>query len=303
MAPRAKTERAKTQIRDLDFAIRAFFKTAGYGVVSEVYPETDEEIWRFELRKPLPHDLSVRVGEILHNLRSALDNMLAEIVVTVAKRSDTKVEFPFGRDFSEFEAALGKQKKLPADAVELIKALKPYNGGDPLLWMLHSVNRQDKHRMGLVPINLRTEGFVSYLSLRYGQGLVIGSRSGQHLTAPRNITDVDYIRHAVKDRVWGAYGTILVDLISGLPADVPRPGERITWIKFENVGAGSAKGSFEFFVATPGTKIKTDFQPSFDVAFRDIGGFERKPIVHVLAQLRDLVERILLTFERRFFPK
>jgi hypothetical protein len=297
IAPFAKAERAKTQINDLDLAIKAFFEATPYEIVSEVYPEANEEVWRFQLKRKLPHDLLVLVGEIFHNLRSALDQMLAEIVVRVSKRSEAGVEFPFGLDFDEFKTALRKQKKLPDDAIPLIEGLQPYKGGDPLLWLLHSANRRDKHRMGLVPVNLRTEGKVSYLSLRYGQALILGSRGGQHLACEPKITDADYVRLAVKDRSWGAYGTSLLDPVSGLPT-VPFQKAHLS---FDNLGPGTAEESYEFFTATPGTKFKTDFEPSFDVAFRDVGGLERKPIVHILTQLRDVIERILLKFEKRFF--
>ena len=80
--------------------------------------------------------------------------MLSEIVVKISKKSNSSVGFPFGRDFGEFEAALLKQKKLPMDVIAMIRTLQPYNGGDPLLWMLHNTNNRDKHRFGLVPINL-----------------------------------------------------------------------------------------------------------------------------------------------------
>ena len=235
-----------------------------------------------------------------HNLRSALDQALAEIVVRISNRSEAKVEFPFGLNFGEFQAALAKQKKLPPDAAALIERLQPYKGGDPLLWLLHSANRKDKHRMGLVPVNLRTEGKCSYLTLRYGQALVLGSRGGQNFICQRRITDAEYLLLALKNASWGAYGLMALDPITGLPVNPLL--DQGTRIHFDNLGPGSAEESFEFFTATPGTKTKTDFEPSFDIAFRDVGGLERKPIVHVLSQLRDLVERILLTFERRFFP-
>jgi hypothetical protein len=203
MAPFAKAERAKSQINDLNLAIRDFFKATPYEIVSELNAEADEEIWRFQLTRKLPHDLSIITGEIFHNLRSALDQMLAEIVVRVSKQSEDGVNFPFGLSLDEFETALRKQKKLPEAAKTMIAALKPYKGGDPLLWLLHSANRRDKHRMGLVPVNLRTAGKVSYLSLRYGQALVIGSRGGQHLACERRITDADYLRLAAPRQILG----------------------------------------------------------------------------------------------------
>lgn len=298
IAPFAKIERAKTQINDLDIAIKAFFASVGYEIVSECYPEADEEVWSFQLRGKLTHDLSVRAGEILHNLRSSLDQMLGEVVVKVTKRSESGVEFPFGLDFGEFETSLGKQKKLPADAIQMIRNLQPYNGGDPLLWLLHSTNRRDKHRMGLVPVNLRTGGTESYLSTWYGQALIIGSRNGTHGIIPRWITSQDYVRLAGDGRPSGLYGLCTLDPILGTPISA-YPGITST---YDNLGPGRAEESYEFLTTTPGTKFKTDFEPAFDVSFGNIGGLERKPIVHVLSNLRDLVERILLTFERRFFP-
>jgi hypothetical protein len=297
-APFAKTERAKSQIQELDQTIKSFFKSTPYQIVSQVDPEVDEETWRFQLTSKLPHELALRTGEIFHNLRSALDQMLAETVVRVSKRSETGVEFPFGLTINDFETSLRKQKKLPPDGTTMVRELKPYKGGDPLLWLLHSANRRDKHRMGLVPVNLRTAGKVSYLSLRYGQALVIGSRGGQHLTCQRTITDADYVRLAVQDRCWGAYGTSVLDPVSGVPL-VSHPCAHLS---FDNLGPGTAEESYEFFTATPGTKFKTDFEPTFDVAFRDVWGLERKPIVPILAQLRDLIEHVLLTFRDRFFP-
>src|ERR1017187_8892501 len=109
LGPLLKAQRAKTQIQELNVALRAFLKSTSHKIVSEVYPETDEEIWRFELSKKPSHELSILTGEILHNLRSALDNMLSEIVVRISKKTDSKVEFPFGRNFDEFEAKLLKQ--------------------------------------------------------------------------------------------------------------------------------------------------------------------------------------------------
>jgi len=203
IAPFAKTERAKTQISELDHAIKSFFESASYEIVSNCDSETDEEVWRFQLSRKLPNDLSVRAGEILHNLRSSLDQMLAEIVRRISQRSEARVEFPFGTDFGKFEVALRKQDKLPADAAKMIRELQPYEGGDSLLWLLHLTNRLDKHRMGLVPINLRTTGKVSYLSVWYGTALVIGSRSGQHLENKHRFSDADYVRLAGLGRAWG----------------------------------------------------------------------------------------------------
>ena len=57
----------------------------------------------------------------------------------------------------------------------------------------------------------------------------------------------------------------------------------------------------EVLAAVPGTEFYCDIQPSLDVAFRNVEGLEHEPVVAVLHQMSQLVQRILLTFERRFF--
>lgn len=206
IAPFAKVERAKAQIQELELAIKSFFDATPYQVVRNLNIEANEEIWGFRIPTDIPPAISVMVGELFHNLRYSLDQMIAEIVVRISKRSEARVEFPFGRDFGEFETALLKQKKLPVDATTMIRALQPYQGGDrPII--------------------------------------------------------------ASEDGVFG----------------VPDEG-------------------MEFLTATPGTKFKTDFQPSFDIALHDVGPLETESVIYVASNLRDLVERILLTFEGRFFP-
>jgi hypothetical protein len=58
----------------------------------------------------------------------------------------------------------------------------------------------------------------------------------------------------------------------------------------------------EFLAIVPGTKVDTDCKPTIDVAFTKTPGLEREPIGIALHQMRQLVEGILLTFEKRFFP-
>jgi hypothetical protein len=61
--------------------------------------------------------------------------------------------FPVASDQSEFERAEVQKsiKKLSAEAIAMIHAVKPYQGGEDLLWSLHKLDKTDKHRM-LCPI-------------------------------------------------------------------------------------------------------------------------------------------------------
>src|SRR5258708_12226011 len=51
IAPFAKTERAKSQINDLNLAIKSFFETTPYEIFSQFDPQANEQICRFQLTR------------------------------------------------------------------------------------------------------------------------------------------------------------------------------------------------------------------------------------------------------------
>lgn len=56
-----------------------------------------------------------------------------------------------------------------------------------------------------------------------------------------------------------------------------------------------------FMTIPRNTKLEAQVNLALDVAFREVGPVKGKPIVGILNDLADIVERILLTFETRFF--
>jgi hypothetical protein len=252
-----KVERTKSQIDDIKKRIQAFADSNPYKVVSEVDPTGKEEVWFFKLTSGVPDDLAIVVGETLHNLRSPLDQTISAISVQ-AGHSGKHVTYCFGTDEQSFKSALAKQKKLlPADALDLIAASKPYPGGNDLLCALHDLNKGDKHYQELVPINLNQTWRCGFLAVeKGGRALIIGGRDAGHL-----VTD-NYVPLARP----------------------PCPEDR-----------------FEFMTTTPGSKFHTDMRPAINVAFGKVQSLKREPIVAALDQMRQLVDGILLAFEKRFF--
>jgi hypothetical protein len=57
----------------------------------------------------------------------------------------------------------------------------------------------------------------------------------------------------------------------------------------------------EFITVTPGAKFEADLKPMFDVTLAEIPAFKREPIIITLHQMSQLVEGIVLAFEKRFF--
>lgn len=94
----------------------------------------------------------VMTGEIIHNLRSALDLMLCALVRRSDAESDCSgIEFPI-RSAAPAEGEQLKELKVVKnpDAVAKIEAHQPYTASDPMshpLWLLNKLNNWDKHRV------------------------------------------------------------------------------------------------------------------------------------------------------------
>jgi len=57
----------------------------------------------------------------------------------------------------------------------------------------------------------------------------------------------------------------------------------------------------EVFTSTPGAKVYANVQPTLNIAFRDIEGFEGEPVVKALETMRQAASCILSEFMRTFF--
>jgi hypothetical protein len=281
----AKIDRGQTQIEELNAEIGRFIDIRPYEIVSKYDPGRDEQVWSFRVTKNIPRVIPVIVGEVLHNLRSALDQMVCAIALQHSgKTKDTY--FPFGTSASHFEAQLTeKGKQLPSDARDMIRAVKPYPGGNDLLVAMHHLNRADKH-INVAPVNLRTTTNTgNYLVMKRGVMLVIGSRRAQRhieLAKPRP-TVAEIAAMEQTGTPTGIYN-LLMSGITVFGTDGCTPEE-----------------SFEFLTTTPNSEFETDVKPTIDIAFQDIQGFELEPIVAVLFQMRECTQRICLPFLGRLF--
>jgi hypothetical protein len=103
------------------------------------------------VKNEVPCHLSVIIGDVIHNLRAALDLLASDLVLMVG--GNTKdVYFPFSNDADGFEEMIKKRHFDHAgeDIVGIVRSLKPYKGGNDLLRALHDLDITDKHKT-LIP--------------------------------------------------------------------------------------------------------------------------------------------------------
>jgi len=150
--------RAKKHIRDLKRSMQAFTKRKPYRIVTEPYTDGIHEVLKLKARrKRLPDSFSDIAADAAENLRASLDHAIFAIAVdigTPTKRLDD-VYFPFARNESLIASRIARCcPNFPKSFVALLGTLKPYNGGNQMLWALNEVCRKTKHRL-LVPMDFR----------------------------------------------------------------------------------------------------------------------------------------------------
>jgi len=153
---RVKVEWAKKHLRDLATEILALEHT--YVVIrkddSEVPPHPITLIQRdvqFPRVPVLSFNAVCLAGDIVHNLRTALDHLAQQLALIGCPQLSQKelrgVEFPIAETLAKYEADKARKVRgMRPLAVKAIDALRPYKGGNDSLWRLHELDIIDKHR-------------------------------------------------------------------------------------------------------------------------------------------------------------
>lgn len=146
---RRKLARSKKHITDLDWQVMAFLNGNPYAEVREPDPQRPNHIvFKIKLVRPLPSGLDEIVGDAVNNMRSALDHAGYEIAVASGRTDPQHAYFPiFGSAANFDKSARSRCKDVPDEIFAFFRALKPYKGGNDLLWALNRIAVGDKHRV------------------------------------------------------------------------------------------------------------------------------------------------------------
>lgn len=177
-----KIKWAYKHIAELETAILAFKGTDPYAVMPKRDPETGRIKYCIAEAPDVPVEISLLSGEIIQNLRSALEYLIVQILDAEGKKPDTRTGFPIYDTVESFEADPFRKIELiqRQSAIDKIKDTKAYKGGNDALWKLHRLNIRDKHhllivvganfstvdvfahfkRMGIMPPQIKTRGLL-----------------------------------------------------------------------------------------------------------------------------------------------
>src|ERR1700683_2196431 len=159
-----KISRAKSHLSDLERTIKGAFDSERYQFRFEYDAKaTKHPLWvdPFPL---IPPEWSVIIGEILFNLRSALDHLAYQLVILDKGTPTDQTKFPVRESPFDIKGKpISINSQLPIKDPKILAALEecqPYTGPDGeiyppdenFLWLLHRLNIIDKHRLLLVAI-------------------------------------------------------------------------------------------------------------------------------------------------------
>jgi len=173
-----KVDRAYKHLVDFQLEVSRFFGPPfPYEIISEDDSQAEERTYYLRVHKEIPPEFSALIGDIAHNLRSALDHLawhLVQIGPVFPKAKDRDIYFPIFEDASEY--GKGKMRKIRGmsdAAIQAIDDIKPYGRldksnpmagiGNLAVYWLTAINLQDKHRLlipawGAAPAHTITKG-------------------------------------------------------------------------------------------------------------------------------------------------
>jgi len=152
---RLKIERAKEHFTILGSELLAWANTKSMRIVKETNDTGSIHRVFVEVIEQAPLDRwSLVAGDCVHNLRSALDNLVYAVAIYQTGKSppqDEKVlQFPIVSKQANFSGQVYRIKSLSPAVQTEIEKLQPYNRPHfqlpPLLELLSELNNQDKHK-------------------------------------------------------------------------------------------------------------------------------------------------------------
>ena len=150
---RLKVKQADQHTLSLNEKLVEFLQTDFYSFVVERDENSGKTGLRFVLNPSFSEEAGLIIGDTVHNLRSALDNLWWELVDRCGGTCDENTYFPIAKSLERLERVI-KDRKIEAigmDFAELLREkFKSYKGGNDALYGLHELNNIDKHRL-LIP--------------------------------------------------------------------------------------------------------------------------------------------------------
>ena len=160
---RSQIQRAEKHINDFRAEVELFRATNPYRIASQPNLQASHIIYDVLKADAIPPPIPAVAGDVLQNLRTALDYLACSLVPGCRQNLSEHIYFPILKKAptpDQINTAFdGKVKGASEEAINKIASLKPYKGGDDVLWRLHMLNNIHKHRL-LIAVQASTSLIV-----------------------------------------------------------------------------------------------------------------------------------------------
>jgi len=149
---RVKIKRAKKHLTELEALAETYGDTYAQVVRAKDHTKFSQGPPKFVKLPVVSFEMLAIAGDVLHNLRSALDHTVYQLALVRNPKTSLKrlreTCFPIGKDVHTYKSIAGGKVKgvIEPRAMHFIDGLKPYKGGNDSLWLLTELNNIDKHR-------------------------------------------------------------------------------------------------------------------------------------------------------------
>jgi hypothetical protein len=157
LSARIKIERADQHISDLNKLVQDFGESDFYSL------RVENNLWSHSLRIDIdqakfPQNLASQIlGDAIHNLRSALDILFRQAILTIPGELTGHTKFPIVGSAQKLKEVMngGLEQQAGPIISDLIKnSIKPYPTGNDPLWALHELDIMDKHQFVIPALKL-----------------------------------------------------------------------------------------------------------------------------------------------------
>jgi hypothetical protein len=169
-----KIDHAKLHLERIKSETDRYHKTNENQFVPEANSPPNQPRFRVKPKFPIPDEIALFVGDCLQNLRSALDYLVWELVLSAKNTPDKKNMFLVCLTAKSFQdAQSARLHGVDPGAVALIESIQPYHDGQPSatsLAILDELTNINKHRhlllteFGTLSITEMLDDLNTYLS-------------------------------------------------------------------------------------------------------------------------------------------
>jgi hypothetical protein len=165
---RRKIDRAKTHINDVEVVSRKFCEANTDCLAAKTDPDSGKTCFSVRFRTALPEELPLMIGDVVHNLRTALDHLAWQLVEANGQTPGFHTSFPIFR-VKNTKRFKRKVAGVAAAAVQIMELVQPYNSGKDDLAILSEMDNFDKHRLLIVVASTVKESFFGLAGMPMDQ--------------------------------------------------------------------------------------------------------------------------------------